>query len=271
MNVKLIVKTNLLKFINNLIHFTPIMVRGKGDPNRNFEEFFNHLKKIGMSFNTVIDVGVAFGTYSLYEPNKGAQIYLVEPVPQCKPILDKIAQKYNAIGFNVAAGAKDDVISFNVHNDVSGSSALKQVEGTTLDGTTIEVAVRRLDTLIPKNIMRPAVLKIDTQGYELDVLKGGENLLQNIDVIIIECSFHRFRFGAPEILDVMKKLDEYGFIAYEILEGHYRPLDNALAQVDVVFVPKDSVLRTNSGVFSDSQLEKYVGKRTINEPVLADS
>ena len=243
------VKEFFLPLVNKILKFTPIRVKGKGDPNRNFSEFIAHVEGLGLHFKTVIDVGVAFGTNSLYTALPHAHFHLVEPVPAMKVELERIARRVKATIHHVAAGSVDGVMAFNVHPDTSGSSALNQVEGTAFDGDAVTVPVRRLDSIIGSDVQKPVLLKIDTQGFELEVLAGASNILKDIDLIIIECSFHEFRHGAPEILSIMKKMDELGCAPYEILEGHYRPVDNALAQVDVAFVPKDSFLRSNKGAY----------------------
>src|SRR5690606_13984351 len=132
---------------------------------------------LGVTFRTVIDVGVAYGTPGLYRAVKGAQLYLVEPVPACAPILAKYERTLGARTFNVAAGAVDGTTRFNVHSDVSGSSAFDQWEGRRLDGETVEVPVRRLDSIIDQPIARPCLLKIDTQGAEMLVLEGAAGIL----------------------------------------------------------------------------------------------
>ena len=111
------------------------------------------------------------------------------------------------------------------------------------------------------NLARPSLLKIDTQGAELEVLKGATGLLDQIDVIIIEVSFHEFRQGAPEFHDIVIRMAELGYRGYEILEGHYRAADGALAQVDLAFVRIDSPLRTEKAFFTESQAKRYLGVR----------
>jgi FkbM family methyltransferase len=226
-------------------------------PNRNFEEFFRHVRKLGMEFKTVIDVGVAYGSPALYTSMPNAKFYLVEPVPHCKDLLDDLTRRLNAEAFNVAAGARDGSMEFFVHGDVSGSSAYRQLEGDVMDGEKITVPVRRLDSLLPDSIARPSLLKIDTQGAELEVLGGATRILDQIDMLIIETSFHEFRAGAPEFHQVVARAAELGFRAYEILEGHYRYADEALAQVDVAFVRSDSSLRTVKTFFTPVQARSY--------------
>jgi FkbM family methyltransferase len=252
------VKEDWFPQINRVLGKLSIKIASVNDPNRDFTAFVRHLERQGMTFASVIDVGVAFGTTSLYKSMPKAQFYLVEPVPSCGPFLERMAREYGAKVFNVAAGDADGEIEFFVHPDVSGSSALRQVEGERFDGMRHTVPVRRLDSLIPANMPGPVMLKIDTQGYELPVIDGARGLMDRLDVVIVECSFHAFRHGAPEVSDVIRKMGEYGFVPYEILEGHYRPVDGALAQVDVAFVPEQSPLRREKGVFSQAQLDQYL-------------
>lgn len=258
MRFKEFVRTRILPGVNAVLRRASLKLVPASTPNRDFEEFVAHLGRLGTRFRTVIDVGVAYGTPGLYRSTEGAQLYLVEPVPACAPILAEYERTLGARTFNVAAGAIDGVTRFNVHSDISGSSAFDQWEGRRLDGETVEVPVRRLDSIIEQPIARPALLKVDTQGGELLVLEGAAGILDQIDVVILEVSFHEFRHGAPEFNDIVIRMNELGFACYETLEGHYRALDNALAQVDLVFVPRDSPLRQNKGYFSEAQIDRHL-------------
>lgn len=249
----------LLPAINKLAGLVSLKVVPKNTPNRDFPAFFAHLCRLGIEFKSVIDVGIAFGSPTLYASIPKARFYLVEPVPSCKPLLDELAQRLDAQTFNVAAGSENGMMDFFVHPDVSGSSAYRQLEGEFFDGQRISVPVCRLDSIIPTPLARPSLLKIDTQGAELEVLAGAAGLIDQIDVVIIEVSFHEFRQGAPEFHDVVMRMAELGYRGYETLEGHYRAADGALAQVDVAFVRSDSALRREKAFFTESQAKRYVG------------
>lgn len=250
----------LFNFILKLISLKLVTLR---TPNRDFPAFFNHLRGVGIEFKTVIDVGVGHGSPTIYKSIPQAKFYLVEPVPSAKPLLEKLSRELNAKVFNVAAGATDGSIEFFVHPDTTGSSSYKQLEGTFFDGTSVMVPVRRLDQIIDQPLARPALLKIDTQGAELEVLAGAEGILDQLDVIIVEVSFHEFRQGAPEVHDIVIRMAELGFRCYEVLEGHYRSVDNALAQVDFAFVKKESDLRAVKSFFSKEQAIKYLQRGDV--------
>ena len=108
---------------------------------------------------------------------------------------------------------------FFIHEDTTGSSALPQWEGNVLDGHCVTVPVRRLDSLIKAPLKRPCILKIDTQGSELAVLSGAAGILDNIDVMLIEVSFHEFRQGAPEVQILSLRWLIWIFVAMKYWKG----------------------------------------------------
>ena len=208
---------------------------------------------------TVIDVGVGKGTDTLYSGVGHADYILVEPVPDTRGVVQKIADKLGGQFFNVAASDTDGETTFFLHEDITGSSLLKQLEKEEgLNGKEICVQTKRLDSIISSSLRTPCILKLDTQGHEINVLKGAANLLRQVDMIICEVSFHQFRQNAPEVADIIIKMREYDYVPYEILEGHYRSVDNALAQVDIVFVKTNSSLRDINTFFSDQQAKEYL-------------
>ncbi len=229
-------------------------------PTRSFTAFFDHIGSQNFNIKTVIDVGVAFGTHSIYDSYPNARYFLVEPVAECRPLLERLKQRLNAEYFLVAAGATDGEVTFNVHDDISGSSLYSQVEGRALDGEARPTPMRRLDTLLPANLERPVLLKIDTQGAEIEVLKGLGQRISEIDLLIVETSMMPMRVGIPEFAAIVRYCDEAGFAVYDVLEGHNRSLDGALAQIDLAFVRKDSALRQDTAFFSPQQLADYLEK-----------
>lgn len=265
MNIKELVYFHAFPLVNRILRIFSLKLVTARTPNRNFEEFFLHLRKVNYFVKTVIDVGVGKGTESLYRGTVGANYILVEPVPDSLGIVAKIAKRLNANFFNVAAGHKDGAIEFHLHEDITGSSIYKQIESEErLNGKLIEVPMRRLDSLLQEDLESPCLLKIDTQGAELNVMRGAEGILHMIDMIICEVSFHQFRHDTPEIGEVVSEMAKHGYVPYEILEGHYRSIDNALAQVDIVFVKNESPLRKQKSFFSDMQVAKYLESGAVN-------
>jgi hypothetical protein len=122
--------------------------------------------------------------------------------------------------------------------------------------------MRRLDALLPEFLEHPVFLKIDTQGAEIEVLKGLGSRIGEIDLMILETTMMPMRHGIPQFADIVRFCDEAGFAVYDVLEGHMRALDGALAQIDLAFVRKDSALRSQSAYFNPDQLASYLKTST---------
>ena len=90
------------------------------------------------------------------------------------------------------------------------------------------------------------------------MLKGLGSRISEIDLLILETTMMPMRHGIPQFADIVRFCDEAGFAVYDVLEGHMRALDGALAQIDLAFVRKDSALRSQAAYFSPDQLADYI-------------
>ncbi|WP_442936438.1 FkbM family methyltransferase [Nostoc sp.] len=86
---------------------------------------------------------------------------------------------------------------------------------------------------------QPHFIKIDVQGYELNVLSGAKKVLKSSDLILLELQF--FRFSSEMILlhESIAWMNEQNFQPYEIVNVLRRSLDNAMGQCDILFIRKD--------------------------------
>ena len=90
---------------------------------------------------------------------------------------------------------------------------------------------------------RPPLCKIDVQGAELMVLAGMTGRLADIDALIIETSTIATVKDGAEIAASSASWREHGFVLTDIVGLRRRPLDNATAQLDLLFVPKEAAPR----------------------------
>lgn len=86
------------------------------------------------------------------------------------------------------------------------------------------------------------------QGFELEVLKGAESLFGKAEVFIIETSFFPSGISSrPIFSEIVKYMEERGYVIYDFAGFLRRPLDGALAQADPVFVKRDGLFRQRLG------------------------
>ncbi|WP_051321274.1 FkbM family methyltransferase [Chrysiogenes arsenatis] len=221
-----------------------------------------HIKNKGVNPQTVIDVGVAYGTNGLYGAFDSVRYLMVEPLEEYKGVLDKIASEYPAVYTLAAAGSREGSIIMNVHPDMSGSSVLKESEGAHVDGVERTVPVVTLDGETKKyGLKGPFIIKVDVQGFELEVLKGAEETLKETEVVIMEVSLFQFYKESPTFLDAVAFMSQKGFSPYDIFGATYRPLDDALGQVDVVFASDKGILKQSSHFASFEQRKKFTEER----------
>lgn len=210
---------------------------------RTLTQTVQHLQTLHFHPSTVIDVGVAHGTEALYQGFPQAKHLLIEPLKEFEPHLKKIAKAYGAEYVLAAAGKEAGFISFHVHKDLS-SSSLYAEKDESANGIPRLIDVITLDEVCArKKLSGPFLIKVDVQGAELEVLQGAQSLLQDTEVIILEVSLLPFFEGGPQLAEIVYALKEWGFVVYDIVGGHNRPYDQALAQVDLVFVKTDGSFR----------------------------
>ena len=74
------------------------------------------------------------------------------------------------------------------------------------------------------------------------MLRGASVTLRSCELVLLETSLFQLMKGAPLLSDIVAYMVDAGFVPYDIFSLCYRPLDGALAQIDVSFVRKDSAL-----------------------------
>ena len=97
--------------------------------------------------------------------------------------------------------------------------------------------VRKLDDIFTDDDYFDFI-KIDTQGSELDILRGGEKLCKKASAILLEVSLHPYNQDAPLLDEVILFMNDYGFRTTEILHESRYP-DGGIFQIDLLFTKKN--------------------------------
>jgi FkbM family methyltransferase len=226
-------------------------------------EVLTHIGGLGFRPKTVIDVGVATGTYELYKTFPSATHLLIEPLSEFEDDLRRISSEYKVEYAIAAAGSRRGITKINVHPDLLGSSIFKEQDGLYVDGISREVPVVTVDDLCrDRKLSGPFLIKIDTQGAEKLVLEGAKKTLKETEVVILEVNFFPFHKDSPEFYEVVHFMKEVGFVVYDIFGGYNRPLDYALASVDAVFVKEKGMFR-KSYLFAPKSIREELNRTVL--------
>lgn len=215
-----------------------------------------HLQALGLDPATVIDVGVGPGTPDLYQAFPRSSLMLVEPLEEWRPHLEAIARERPARIAVAAAGARAGQVEIAVHRAPVCSS---MIGSRPEDGAQPHrpVPVVRLDDLRAEHgLTGPYVVKVDVEGGELEVLAGAPEILRETELVLLEVSLFQLVPGAPQLHDVVAWMHSHGFVVAELYNGHNRPLDGALAQLDIAFVQEDGRFRQNQAYATPAQADR---------------
>ena len=143
-----------------------------------------------------------------------------------------------------ALGSAKGSIEINVSRN-SVSSSVLPMEQTHLSVApksrylaTETVALERLDDLLPAVFpgTGPIFLKIDTQGYEEEVLKGAAGILSRVAAIQMEISLVPLYQGAPTLVHIVVAMQDLGYHLFQIIPGFRDVKTGQMLQLDGIFV-----------------------------------
>ena len=198
-----------------------------------------------LHLKTVVDVGANRGQFALLIRNcyPDAEIFSFEP-------LAAPAEKYSCVFkddiktklFKVAVGQTKETKSMHVSKSDDSSSLLpitsKQNElfpGTAEDHEeTVSVDLLENNVSVDQ-VKSPSMLKIDVQGYELEVLSGSLTMLSCFDFIYVECSYVELYEGQALAHDVVSVLADNGFQIKGIYNTAY-DAEGECIQSDFLFI-----------------------------------
>ena len=241
-------KFRLWKLANFVLRPVGYELRRLRPVRASLESALRNVRALGVVPASVADVGAAYGSWSLAcaAVFPEAQFVLVEPLSEFAPFLAEAAARLgNARYVAAAAGSSDGQAILHVHHDLVGSSTYPEHEPD-LESENRRVEALTLDSILSEaGAQPPYLIKLDVQGAELDVLAGATAALRQTSLLVLEVSFFEFFAAGPDFAAVVERMVTLGFALYDVLGLSYRPLDGALAQADVLFVPFDSPLRAH--------------------------
>jgi FkbM family methyltransferase len=204
------------------------------------------LKARERGVRTVFDVGANIGQFArdLRARGYGETILSFEPLGHAHRALcanaarDPLWRVAPRVALGAQAGRGAMQVSAN-----SVSSSLLAIEPNSIDVAPEtarigeeEVDLATLDSFAGPDLPRPFALKLDVQGYELEVLKGVSDMLADCALVMAEMSLTRLYAGAPDLPEVYQWLRARGFRCISITQGFADFQANELLEVDGVFI-----------------------------------
>jgi FkbM family methyltransferase len=177
--------------------------------------------------NCIIDVGAANGVISakFSKAFPQAQVFAFEPIGKTFSTLQESVKNLPRIlPINKALGARHEEKTIHIAHRITSSSLFdieKNIDNRyfaeQLEHKSDEkIVVSMLDDEIPANL-GVNIIKIDVQGYELEVLKGGPHTLSKTLMVVVEMQNHELYTGAPKYFELDEHLRRLGFEVYDII------------------------------------------------------
>lgn len=204
----------------------------------------------GFDPKTILDVGASYGLFAdeAWRHWPDAVIHCFEPEPDYVAQLARRATsepRLKVCGALVGAAASAEQQYYHL---MGGSTILEEntdrpEDPTTTCGPPRTARMVTLDGYCAEHGLRPDFLKIDVQGYELEVLKGAQGILGSVEVILTEVNHTELFKGVPLAAELIGWIAARGYALHDICNFNRRPRDGALWQSDMVFVRHASPLR----------------------------
>lgn len=180
-----------------------------------------HRRVLSRNLNTVVDIGANRGQFSLavrrWAPS--ARVIAFEPLDGPADIFCRVFQGEDAVRlYRSAVGPASAIKTMHVsaRDDSSSLLPISSTQTTMFPGTQeaglTSVSVAPLDAFLSSDeVVSPAMLKLDVQGYEFEALCGCESLLPAFEWVYCECSYVEFYTGQKLADEVIAWLAQRGF------------------------------------------------------------
>lgn len=195
----------------------------------------------------VLDVGANSGQYAVALRRAGyaGHILSFEPLrdawEQCKANASR--DPLWSVAPQMALGATEGRVEIHVAKNSVSSSILPMHDthrAAAADASYVgieSVDLRRLDRVAREAIdsARRPFLKIDTQGYEREVLEGASDVIDRLWGIQLEISLTPLYEGSPTLADILRLMEQSGFVPQALLPGFSELRSGRMLQVDGLF------------------------------------
>ena len=173
--------------------------------------------------DTLIDIGVGpKGTEDLYRVFKNANLILIDPIDEAKEYANKLSKDRKVVFIQSALGKDDDIEKNMKLQKERGYTSFLEISPINMEDDYTEIKklkISKLDTLLnDKNKLGRIGIKIDVEGYELDVVLGSIETLKFTKFVIAEVRHnHESLIGVYKLHEFMSVMNKNNFTLSKIL------------------------------------------------------
>ena len=202
---------------------------------------------IAYDIDLIIDVGANEGQFAQEARDLGytGNILSFEPLSKAHAVLLENAKRderwhvYERCG----VGAVPDTLELNVSgNSVSSSFLLMEEAHSQSAPDSVYVYSEKAKVITLDSLMdtffqanERIYLKVDTQGFEEQVLQGSQDLMKKVQAIQLELSLVPLYEGTKDYRYFVELMKDYDFHLWSLTRGFMNPNNGRLLQVDAVF------------------------------------
>ncbi|MFZ0305849.1 MAG: FkbM family methyltransferase [Terracidiphilus sp.] len=215
---------------------------------RRVRDIFDFIEDRGI--DVVIDVGANVGQFGkwLRESGYRGRIVSFEPISSAFQVLSRAAAgDGNWDVYQCGLGAVSGVARLNVSELSVFSSILDSTNAGSLHDKRMavdhieEISIRTLDDVVA-GMQGKILLKVDTQGYERQVMEGGRQTLPRVAGILLELPIIHTYEGVWQFHEAIRFMDDAGFVPAQITPVGYHTVDTVSAvEFDCLFRPRSQI------------------------------
>lgn len=210
--------------------------------------FLKQLAQRGFAPKTIVDVGANHGGWSRIATAvfPQANFVLIEPQAEMSPFLDNLCAGNPKMQWILAgAGATEGELALTIWDDYQGSAFLTDEVHQMVPFTQRrQVPIITLNSLIAAQQMdMPDFVKIDVQGFEMEVLRGATRCLGQTELFILEAFLYHPQNARPNFYKIVSFMESYGYAVYDFTDMAHHPQSGALTQINICFMLANSLFK----------------------------
>ncbi|WP_018615830.1 FkbM family methyltransferase [Segetibacter koreensis] len=240
------IKKILIKLFRPIAHKLGYSAKDSLGTNSLLNLFYTNLKSFGFNPVHIVDIGANHGRWTREALKHFPDAYytLLEPQYWLKSSIEDLLNTNKKINFNgVGAGASAGSFKFTIHDkDHSCSFKFTEEEAHQRGFKQVDLQVVTLNELLADNkLPTPDIIKIDAEGWDIEVLKGASIFLGKTEIFMVEVAISCKHFDNT-ILKMMNFMNEAGYTFFDITDLN-RPIEpKVLWLAELVFIKKNGFL-----------------------------